>query len=400
MEENVSLICNLSIPILEWQYFINKIIHIYMDEKDNLHKELVHLARMALAGRRQDVLLMIRRLARKTQKVNPSLSKQLSDLLSESPTKSNPIRGNQVESVPVDHDSRLQLARVEFPTLPQIEPIWTDYLKHNLEQVISERESETELFSAGLHPTKSLLLTGPPGVGKSLTANWLAAKLNRPLVILDLSAVMSSYLGRTGNNLRQVLDYAKSVECVLLLDEFDAIAKRRDDNGEIGELKRLVTVLLQEIDDFPETGLLVAATNHPDLLDPAVWRRFEMVLQFPLPSQSQAKAAIRAYLGETNGDCSDLTEVLSLCFQQSSFSDIQRAIQLAKREAIIKKIPLKESIGTIIMQRTGILSRTEKAKLVQKLSEWNFTQRKISNLTGIARDSIRSYTKKGEVIND
>jgi SpoVK/Ycf46/Vps4 family AAA+-type ATPase len=371
-----------------------------MAENNDLHTELVHLARMALAGRRQDVLLLIRRLARKTQKKNPLLSKQLSELLTESPTNSSPIRGNQAESIPVDHDSRLQLARVEFPTLPLVKPIWTEHLRHNLEQVISERENEVELFSVGLHPTKSLLFTGPPGVGKSLAANWLAAKLNRPLVILDLSAVMSSYLGRTGNNLRQVLDYAKSVQCVLLLDEFDAIAKRRDDSGEIGELKRLVTVLLQEIDDFPETGLLIAATNHPDLLDPAVWRRFEMVLQFPLPNENQTKAAIKAYLGEENGDYKDLIDVLSLCFKESSFSDIQRSIQLAKREAVIKKVPLNQSIGMIVQQRTGQLSRLEKAILVQKLTEWGFSHRKIHSFTGVARESISKYARSGGITNE
>src|SRR5690606_32775240 len=108
---------------------------------------------------------------------------------------------------------------------------------------------------------------------------------NRPLLILDLASVMSSYLGRTGTNLRHVLDYAKSLDCVLLLDELDAIAKRRDDRGEIGELKRLVTVLLQQIDDWPPKSLLIAATNHADLLDPALWRRFDVTLEFPIPDR-------------------------------------------------------------------------------------------------------------------
>src|SRR5665213_3572636 len=126
-------------------------------------------------------------------------------------------------------------------------------------------------------------LYSPPGVGKTLAARWIARELHRPLLTLDLSAVMSSFLGRTGANVRHVLDYAKGVDCVLLLDELDSIAKRRDDASDVGELKRLVTVLLQEIDDWPSTGLLIAATNHSDLLDPAVWRRFEMRVNFPMP---------------------------------------------------------------------------------------------------------------------
>src|ERR1700733_11402427 len=151
---------------------------------------------------------------------------------------------------------------------------------------------ETKFADADLHPTKSALFVGPPGVGKTLAARWIAKKLNRPLIVLDLSAVMSSFLGRTGNNVRNVLDYAKGVECIFLLDEFDAIAKRRDDAVEVGELKRLVTVLLQEIDEWPSSGILIAATNHPELLDPAVWRRFDLIVKFPMPAEDQLTEAV------------------------------------------------------------------------------------------------------------
>src|SRR2546427_8279310 len=104
---------------------------------------------------------------------------------------------------------------------------------------------------------------------------------------------MSSYLGKTGANVRAVLSHAQEQPCVLLLDEFDAIAKRRDDDSDVGELKRLVTVILQTIDDWQPTSLLVAATNHSDLLDPAVWRRFDVTLQFDLPNHKQRTALDR-----------------------------------------------------------------------------------------------------------
>jgi len=103
---------------------------------------------------------------------------------------------------------------------------------------------------------------------------------------------MSSFLGKTGSNIRVVLDFARRQPCVLLLDEFDAITKRRDDSAEIGELKRLVTVLIQAIDEWPADGLLVAATNHPELLDPAIWRRFDRVVEFPLPTSSETLGCI------------------------------------------------------------------------------------------------------------
>ena len=149
-----------------------------------------------------------------------------------------------------------------------------------MDQLVAEHSRVGDLLRAGLSPTRTALFIGPPGVGKTLGDGWLARELHRPLLTLDLSAVMSSFLGRTGANLRHVSDYAKGVPCIMLLDEIVAIAKRRDDSQEVGELKRLVTVLLQEIDDWPSGGLLIAATNHSDLLDPAVWRRFETQIAF------------------------------------------------------------------------------------------------------------------------
>ena len=137
---------------------------------------------------------------------------------------------------------------------------------------------------------------GPPGVGKTLTARWLAAQLKVPLYVLDLTAVMSSLLGKSGN-LRAAIDFAKREPCVLLLDEIDAIAKRRSDDSDVGELKRLVTVILQEVDEWPASSVLLAATNHPELIDPALWRRFDLVVQFKTPDEQAVKEAIKRFLG-------------------------------------------------------------------------------------------------------
>ena len=341
-------------------------------------------------------MIYLRRLLKKSQETESEILVQLKELLLESPSLESPLRGGQVAVVPVDQDSRLQLARIEYPSGNiNEEPIWGSIIKQRLDQLINERKHEIRLIEANLSPTKSLLLTGPPGVGKSLTARWIAQKLNRPLVILDLSAVMSSFLGRTGNNLRHVLDYAKSISCVLLLDEFDAIAKRRDDIGELGELKRLVTVLLQEVDDWPASGLLVAATNHPDLLDPAIWRRFEMILEFSLPSEYQTQNAIIRFFGEDAGSVEYLVPAISTVLSACSYSDIEREIKRIKRESIIGGQSLEEGSRELIQSKIALLdSKVRKEVAIQLTNSGHYSQRQATELTGVSRDTIRSAQRR------
>jgi AAA+ superfamily predicted ATPase len=204
---------------------------------------------------------------------------------------------------------------------------------------------------------------------------------------LDLSAVMSSFLGRTGNNVRYVLDYAKSVQCILLLDEFDAVAKRRDDATEIGELKRLVTVLLQEIDEWPSSGLLIAATNHPDLLDPAVWRRFELKVEFSLPDRDEAKVALRQWIPTTTEKTLDM---LALLFENHSFSEIERRILLARRAAAMANEPVETHLKTLVAGVADSLSGKIRRELAVKLvNSGTLSQREAHDLTGVSRDTIR-----------
>ena len=261
--------------------------------------------------------------------------------------------------------------------------------------MVAERELEADLLEAGLVPTRSILFTGPPGVGKSLAARWISNRLQRPLLVLDLAAVMSSFLGRTGNNVRHVLDYAKSIECILLLDEFDAVAKRRDDTSEIGELKRLVTVLLQEIDDWPSTGILIAATNHPDLLDPAVWRRFEMVLDFSMPSNDQVVEAVRAFLGPIDAQVIPLCNVVALVLRGLSFSEIERELLNARRESVIQREPIESSIERTIKRRMSLLTQEDRIKIAVELGRLGYSQRQAKELTGVHRDTIRKREASG-----
>ena len=186
---------------------------------------------------------------------------------------------------------------------------------------------------------------------------------------------MSSFLGRTGADVRHVLDYAKDVSCVLLIDEFDAIAKRRDDDQEVGELKRLVTVLLQEVDDWPEGGLLVAASNHQELLDPAVWRRFESQIEFPLPELDALELAVRLFMEQAEAVDEVWATALAQVMLGHSFSDVERELKSVRRQAILQASSIEEFFPAIVMRHMNGQSKAQKKEIAHRLSQVGLSQR-------------------------
>lgn len=372
------------------------------EENNRLREDIGHLVRLGLTGRVDDVQLYARRLVKRLAGEIPELAEQLDTMLRKAPTRSSPLRRETsaaTSPIPVDIDSRMHLARVDASPRLEVEPVFAGNVGPRLATLVKERKSQERLQNVGLNPTRTVLFVGEPGVGKTLAAKWVARELSVPLVTLDLGSVMSSFLGRTGNNVRHVLDYAKSIDCVLLLDELDAIAKRRDDSAEVGELKRLVTVLLQEIDGWPTSGLLLAATNHPDLLDPAVWRRFELVVQFPKPEGQELQAAIDLFMGEETARA-PWSQILALMFKGASFSDIERAIKSARRHAAVEGLAGDQVLRELVRWRVDEMSRSDRATVATELVKSDIvSQREAHDLTGVSRDTIRKGVREGEEDN-
>ncbi|HYP97847.1 MAG TPA: ATP-binding protein [Polyangiaceae bacterium] len=353
----------------------------------DFEKDVVHLVRLAVEGRPNDVAALSRRMLRAVAARRPDLASMVSTLaetVAAGPTRSVPL------PLPVDFDSRLELLRREDAPELAAEPTWPVAVGEELSAVVREREHEAKLADAGIAPTRSLLFVGPPGVGKTLAARWLAAQTGRPLLTLDLAAVMSSFLGRTGNNIRVVLDFARRTPSVLLLDEFDAIAKRRDDTTEVGELKRLVTVLLQAVDDWPTSGILVAATNHPELLDPAVWRRFDRVVEFPHPNVDEIGAVVRL-LVSPNRLPDHTISLLATLLQGRSFADVARGVTAARRAAVVNGISTIEALDRLVSELSEKADLETKLRVAAWLDSSGKSQREVASLTGLSRDTLRKH---------
>lgn len=372
----------------------------------SIQSDLAHVIRLALEEKTGDVRLFVAKLVRKYRSTDPELASQLDvHLRTNAPRGQSALRKlpmgmalpmppSSPQALPVDDESRLSLLKTfEDEATPQ--PLLAPTLQAKLGQLIEERKQAKHLQGLGLIPTRSAIFVGPPGVGKTITARWLAAQLGVPFYVLDLTAVMSSLLGRSGGNLRAALDFAKRSPCVLLLDEIDAIAKRRSDNGDVGELKRLVTVILQEVDAWPAHSVLLAATNHPELIDPALWRRFDLELEFPAPAESEIKAALAQFLATDVKHFHKWLDVLVFAFKGQSFSDIQREINRMRRSLALRLGTAQDQVEGLIQKQSMHLDQPERLELAALLEKSTLlSQRAISTVTGVSRDTIRKRRNK------
>ncbi len=229
-----------------------------------------------------------------------------------------------------------------------------------------------------------------------MTARWVAQSLRLPLLSLDLSSVVSSYLGTSGRNIKSVLDYAKSGPCVLLLDEFDAIAKRRDDDSDIGELKRIVNVILVELDRWPDTSLLIAATNHPQLLDTAVGRRFDRSLVLLLPGDEERRAILdNLAVGIEGVDVDALLLAAELTSGMTS-SDLTRLWSLAHRRSILNGSAATDELLSQLARHHEAAGPRRDMLFLTMHDKLGMSNRQIAALMGVSHPTVAAGIKRAE----
>lgn len=300
-------------------------------------------------------------------------------------------------ALPVDQESRLDIAEIDYASgVDNI--ILSKSVQDMLDDFRDTIQNKNKMMSVGLEFRTTLLLYGPPGCGKTSAAKYLASELKLPLVTARFDTLISSLLGNTAKNIHRIFEFAKKQPCILFLDEFDAIAKARDDSHELGELKRVVNSLLQNIDDFSQEGILIAATNHAQMLDSAVWRRFQTIVEMPMPGKDEIKRFIDQFpkVADDSGINENQWNAVVAAMDGMSYSDIKDVVQNMLKKAILQKKDTIESIDYLmevfLFRNHGNYTQGE---FIQYLKDNGVTQKLIGQYFSLSERQIRNYLGKG-----
>ncbi len=313
-----------------------------------------------------------------------------------------PLRASgYMESLPVDAKSRLPL--VEEQPWPGNPLFLNEEATRTFQDFLGDVENIDKLSSKGLASRLTLMLSGPPGTGKTLLAGHIAARLNRPFYVVRLDSVISSLLGDTAKNIRTVFDYVPSKNAVLFLDEMDAVAKLRDDQHELGELKRVVNTVIQGLDSLDEHAVVVGATNHPQLLDSAIWRRFPYKIELRTP-ETEVRVDMWRYFLFEDKDAEARAEDLAVISDGLSGADIETVALTARRHALLdsRELDLGTVALAIINTRAGRTSMPQKEPLepdqkrqlaIALKEKGELTVTNIARLLNVTRQSVYLYLK-------
>lgn len=212
-----------------------------------------------------------------------------------------------------------------------------DDIYDQINEVVEEQHRSELLHAHNLRARNRLLFIGPPGNGKTTLAEALAHELMYPLLVVRYENLVGSYLGETSGRLKNLFNFAKTQRCVIFFDEFETLGKERGDTHETGEIKRVVSSLLLQIDDLPDYVVVVAASNHPELLDRAVWRRFQVRVELPLPTQEQLTRFISDFETRCNIVFGYKPEELAKQFIGVNFAEVEEFCLSVVRRAVLDR---------------------------------------------------------------
>ncbi len=262
------------------------------------------------------------------------LAVELRDMIDAAKSRLVPGDSGKLVSLARPRGELANLLSVTYPKDRLVDMVLDEKALAQLQQVIKEQRLFARIREHGLAPRRKLLLVGPPGTGKTMTASVLAGELGVPLFLVRLDSLITKFMGETAAKLRQVFDSITDMRGVYFFDEFDAIGSQRGLANDVGEIRRVLNSFLQMIEHDHSNSLIVAATNHPEILDYALFRRFDDVIEYKLPSLDQITGLIRSRLG---GFLPKRLAVKAVAARANglSYAEICRAVDGAIKEAIM-----------------------------------------------------------------
>lgn len=254
-----------------------------------------------------------------------------------------------------------ELLTVTYPKLRVADMVLEANLAGQLKKVVREQRHASELLSHGLSPARKLLLVGPPGTGKTMSAAVLAGELGYPLCQIRLDGLLTKYMGETAAKLRQVFDAAAQSRGIYFFDEFDAIGSQRGLLNDVGEIRRILNSFLIMIEQDHSHSLIIAATNHPGILDHALFRRFDDVLHYSLPDRELIAALLKSRFSQSAVKIS--WQRLSELAEGLSFAEVSRASEEALKHILINR---KSHVTEKIIEKMLIERKNMKNRLLQQ----------------------------------
>ena len=240
-------------------------------------------------------------------------------------------------TIPVDKETATPILEIIFQDdLEKEMPLFNESIQSAVDSVINEWRNYDKLVQLSASPSRSCLIYGDPGTGKTMLAKWIAKSVGLPVVLAKLDGIVSSFLGTSSRNIANLFRFANKYKCILLLDEFDALAKLRDDPQEIGEVKRIVNTLLQNLDARSEKGFTIGITNHEKLLDPAVWRRFDVQIDIPHPNPEVREKMFADFISPLEYTQPEL-KFINWCMEDATGADLHKLSDWLKRIIILEE---------------------------------------------------------------
>ncbi len=366
--------------------------------------EIARIVDGAVKGDRAKVVAYVEQLARKLREADDYASAERLVRTARGATASEVTAAGTATSprLPVDGESRLALADEEWIEPEEVAVVLDASLDEQVGEFIRYVKAADRLLASRVGIAPSMIIYGPPGVGKTELARFIAAQLRLPLVTARSDSLISSFLGSTAKNLRMLFDHAKGRPCLLFLDEFDSVAKLRDDQHELGELKRVVVSLLQNIDALDNQTVLLAATNHHHLLDPAVWRRFTYRLEMRLPGMAARRRLFELFLDGQLPSADQAVEFASLA-EGLTGADIRQVCENAIRAAVIEDrsiVDAVEVLKAIVHHRLGrdadfTTTEPDRVKAVRDLDPGLFTLKRLAALFHSSEATISRRLNEG-----